>query len=243
MEAKLLKKKSKKKLFIWIGSILGGLIIIGCVGGYFAINYTADKVLDAMFESAVKEEGTGDTATTPPADSGLSPSESPSSSPSASDAEAQGTSSPEASEPAQTGNSGGTTPSQEASAPPSKGASAPPSTEASTPPSSDPSPTPSSSYTPEISTDKAEEVKEDISFSEKTKVMTVMLKRLSVDDIKTLQQLASGGLTLEKKKEAKAIILEKLSEKEYDELIEIAKKYGLSQGKSYADSQQEDLTN
>ncbi|MBB6638165.1 hypothetical protein [Cohnella thailandensis] len=86
-------------------------------------------------------------------------------------------------------------------------------------------------------------MKEDISFSEKTKVMTVMLKRLSVDDIKTLQQLASGGLSLEKKKEAKAIILEKLSEKEYDELIEIAKKYGLSQGKSYEDSQQEDLTN
>jgi len=228
MEAKLLKKKSKKKLFIWIGSILGGLIIIGCIGGYFAINYTADKVLDAMFESAVTEEATGDTTTTPPADSSVSPSESPSSSPSASDAETQGTSSPEASDPVQSGNSGGSTPSQEASAPPSK--------EASTPPSSNPSPSPSSTYSGEISTEKAEQVKEDISFSEKTKVMTVMLKRLSVDDIKTLQQLAGGGLTLEKKKEAKAIILEKLSEKEYDELIAIAKKYGLSQGRSYADS-------
>mgnify|MGYP001248597438 FL=1 len=91
--------------------------------------------------------------------------------------------------------------------------------------------------------DKAEEVQENISFSEKTKVMTIMLSKLSTSDIKTLQQLASGGLTVEKKKEAKALILEKLSEDEYNELIAIAQKYGLSQGKSYEDSLKEDLGN
>jgi len=73
--------------------------------------------------------------------------------------------------------------------------------------------------------------------------MAVMLKRLSPSDIKTLQQLASGGLTVEKKKEAKELILQKLTEDEYNELIAIAKKYGLSQGKSYEESLKEDLSN
>ncbi|THF80831.1 hypothetical protein [Cohnella fermenti] len=224
------KKKSRRKIWIWLASILGGLIIIACVGGYFAINYTADKVLDAMFESAVKGEDTpssspsasdGGAAEPSASDEAASPSEE-ASSPSASPTDT-GTNSPDKSPDAQSGKDG-------------EGGKLP---EASASPSTEAAPT----YSAEISTDKAEQVKEDISFSEKTKVMTVMLKRLSVDDIKTLQQLANGGLTLEKKKEAKALILEKLTEEEYDELIEIAKKYGLSQGKSYDASQKEDLKN
>ncbi|MFD2331461.1 hypothetical protein ACFSR7_19580 [Cohnella sp. GCM10020058] len=91
-------------------------------------------------------------------------------------------------------------------------------------------------YEPDVSQEKAETVKEDISFSEKTKLMTIMLKRLDASDIKTLSQLASGGLSGEKKVEAKKIILQKLTEEEYDDLIKIAKKYGLSEGKSYEDS-------
>jgi len=62
---------------------------------------------------------------------------------------------------------------------------------------------------------------------------SILLKQLSVDDIKLLQQLANGGLSIEDKKIARALILEKLKPEQYDELIQIAKKYGMSQGKSY----------
>ncbi|MCU6708784.1 hypothetical protein M6D81_08635 [Paenibacillus sp. J5C_2022] len=88
-------------------------------------------------------------------------------------------------------------------------------------------------YNPEISTDKAKDVQEKITVNEKAKLTAVFLKELSMDDLKALQELASGGLSKEEKKEARNLILEKLSPEQYDDLIEIAKKYGLSQGKSY----------
>lgn len=88
-------------------------------------------------------------------------------------------------------------------------------------------------YTAEISTDKAKDVQEKITVGEKAQLATVLLKELSADDIKALQELASGGLSQEEKKKARTLILERLSPEQYDELIQIAKKYGLSQGKSY----------
>lgn len=220
-------KSSKKKVIIWLASILGALIVIVSVGGYFAINYAADKVLDSMME-----EAKAPVELASPSVSDISPSSSASPSPSASptsDSEVSSTSDTTEREGEQPGNT-----STEGQVKPS-GSKEPVSSNTSAQQS--PSPT----YQADISVDKAENVKENISFSEKTKVMTVMLKRLSVDDIKTLQQLANGGLSVEKKREAKAIILEKLTEEEYDELIKIAKKYGLSQGKSYDDSQKEEL--
>ncbi len=88
-------------------------------------------------------------------------------------------------------------------------------------------------YTPEVSVDKAKEIQETATVSEKAKVTSILLSKLSLDDMKTLQQLASGGLSVDKKKEARTLLLEKLSEDEYNELIAIAKKYGVSQGRSY----------
>ena len=96
-------------------------------------------------------------------------------------------------------------------------------------------------YAPEISTSKAEKVQEDISFKEKALVLSTILKKLSPEDLTLLSNLMSGGLTIEKKKEAKRLILEKLSEDEYNQLIKIAAKYGLSQGKSYSESKKEHL--
>lgn len=94
-------------------------------------------------------------------------------------------------------------------------------------------------YSAEISVDKAKDVQEKITVSEKAKLATVFLKELNMDDIQALQGLAGGGLSKEEKKEARTLILEKLSPEQYDELIQIAKKYGMSQGKSYAEVSKE----
>jgi hypothetical protein len=60
-----------------------------------------------------------------------------------------------------------------------------------------------------------------------------------MDDIKALQELASGGLGIEEKKEARTLILNRLTPEQYDELIQIAKKYGMSKGKSYEEVSKE----
>ena len=98
-------------------------------------------------------------------------------------------------------------------------------------------------YAAEISTSKAEKVQEDISLKEKALVVSTMLKKLSPGDLALLSNLMSGGLTIEKKKEAKKLILGKLSEDEYNQLIEIAAKYGLSQGKKYSASKKKEHLN
>lgn len=84
-----------------------------------------------------------------------------------------------------------------------------------------------------ISTDKAKEVQDDVSIKDKANVASIVAQQLSVSDIKRLQELAKGGLTNEEKREARSIILGKVSEEQYNELIGIAKKYGVSQGKTY----------
>lgn len=94
-------------------------------------------------------------------------------------------------------------------------------------------------YTAEISTDKAKDVQEKITVGEKAQLASVFLKELSMEDIKALQELASGGLSLEEKKEARTLILERLSPEQYDELIQVAKKYGMSKGKSYEEVSKE----
>lgn len=88
-------------------------------------------------------------------------------------------------------------------------------------------------YNAEVSTDKAKDIEEDASLGEKATVASLLMKNLSAADIKLLTSLASGGLSLEEKKEARSLILEKLSEEEYNKLISIAQKYGVSQGKQY----------
>ena len=72
--------------------------------------------------------------------------------------------------------------------------------------------------------------------SEKAKVVSILMGSLSADDISTLQKLAGGGLTVEEKREAKKLLLEKLTEDQYNELIAIAAKHGLSQGKTYSET-------
>jgi len=95
------------------------------------------------------------------------------------------------------------------------------------------------SYTAEVTREKAEAVQESISLHEKLKVARVLLKRLDPSDVDIFLKMMSGGMTVAEKREAKDIMLERLSEEEYDELIEIAEKYGLSRGKTYEESLKE----
>lgn len=104
---------------------------------------------------------------------------------------------------------------------------------------SDPKSGSSTGYKAEISAGKAKEVQDQISLAEQVKITTVLLKKLDGNDLKKLQNMFDKGVSLEEKRKAKAMILEKLSEEEYDELIAIASKYGLSKGKSYEESLQE----
>lgn len=95
-------------------------------------------------------------------------------------------------------------------------------------------------YNPSISQERADEIAESVTIQEKAKVFRVVMKNLSTSDISRLRELAAGGLTSEEKQEARALMLERLSEDEYNELIAIAHKYGVSQGKTYEEVKKEE---
>jgi low affinity Fe/Cu permease len=91
-------------------------------------------------------------------------------------------------------------------------------------------------YTGEITPEKVERAEEEITFREKTRVTTVLLKNLSSSDIKKFMSMSGQEVSVTEKKAAKKVFLEKLSEEEYNDLIAIAAKLGLSQGLSYEES-------
>jgi cytoskeletal protein RodZ len=88
-----------------------------------------------------------------------------------------------------------------------------------------------------ISLSKAEQVQEEITVKEKAKVARTILAKFSPSDLQYFIQLTQGGVTTNEKKEAKRVFLEKLTEAEYNELIAIAAKYGLSSGRDYHETQ------
>lgn len=92
-------------------------------------------------------------------------------------------------------------------------------------------------YEAQITTEKAKEVQDAITLKEKASVTSVLLKKLSASDLQLFAKMAGNGLSVDEKKKAKDIILQKLTEDEYNQLIGIAAKYGLSQGKKYAETQ------
>lgn len=94
-------------------------------------------------------------------------------------------------------------------------------------------------YEANISTEKAEQAQEQVTLQEKALITSIFVKRFSMEELMAFTKLAGGGLSVEEKREAKKIVMEKLTEEEYDQLIKIAAKLGLSQGKSYKDSRKE----
>jgi len=209
------KMKTWKKILIWAASII---LVLG-VGGLFAANYVMDKMiaqLSASLENELLEEAVSPTQA-PSGGTDYEPAAGEQGSDEgAQDGEEQSSDSQnEQSEQAGSSNSGSNS---------NKADSGSGSTDG---------------YTAEITPDKAQDVQEKITATEKAKLASVFLKQLSMDDIKALQDLAGGGLDKAEKKEARDLILEKLTPEQYDDLIQIAKKYGMSQGRSYAEVSQE----
>ncbi|MGO4694195.1 hypothetical protein AB4Z50_07925 [Paenibacillus sp. 2TAB26] len=199
-----MRKKKWKKILIWVASII---VILG-VGGLFAANYAVDKLI-----STLAADLEGDLLNEEPIglDSNAKPNE-------------------QANKLNEEGATDTTMNTDKATVNPEKdgnNADNDKSDEKIDPAKS------TESYSAEVSIEKAKDLQEKITVSEKAKLTSVFLKELSMADIKELQALASGGINQEEKKKARSIILDKLTPEQYDELIQIAKKYGMSQGKSY----------
>lgn len=201
-----MRKKKWKKILIWAASIV---VILG-VGGLFAANYAVDKLISTLaadLESDLLSEDVISDGSNVELDEQAEV-------PAAADETDEATNSDKETEDSKQSES----------------------TAASKDEKSDTVKDPSKStegYSGEVSIDKAKDLQEKITVSEKAQLTSVFLKELSVSDIKELQGLASGGMSVEEKKKARSIILDKLSAEQYDELIQVAKKYGMSQGKSY----------
>jgi hypothetical protein len=89
-----------------------------------------------------------------------------------------------------------------------------------------------------VTKEQAKEVQKNLTVSDKATVVSVILKSLNVSDMKKLRDMAKGGLTVEEKREAKELLLAKLSSVDYNELSALAKKYGISRGKTYDEAKQ-----
>lgn len=209
--------KRWQKVLIVVAAIL--LVIAG--GAFWAMNKAVDKVLEAVSSNVLSSMNS---PTPQPADTpGNSTSPAPEVAPGVSIEPTPGKS--EVSQPL---------PTPLASTEAIPGASVSPAREPDA--SSQPASTP---YDPSIDAEKAQKAQEEITVKDKLQVASIFMKRFSAKELDAFMKLANGGLTHEEKIEAKKQVLEKLNEEEYDQLIAIATKLGLSQGKKYEDSLKE----
>lgn len=207
-----MRKKKWKKILIWVASII---VLLG-VGGLFAANYAVDKLIATLaedLENDIMNEDIADAADT--SNTLVDGSDKPTSETADVNANTSDDQ-PVGSVDELVGSGQGKVDSEQTES----------STQTEDLQSKD-------SYQAEVSVDKAKVIQEKITVSEKAQLTSVFLEELNMSDIKDLQALASGGLSIDEKKEARSIILDRLSPEQYDELIQIAKKYGMSQGKSY----------
>lgn len=203
-----MRKKKWKKILIWVASIV---VILG-VGGLFAANYAVDKLISTLaadLESDLLNEEVVAPETKTEQETNQTEQDDSKSSVDTDGAVTDSTDKVEK-------------PSEDGSNTTDSGSNETKEEEK-----------PKDGYNGEVTIDKAKDLQEKITVSEKAQVSSVLLKELSVSDIKELQALASGGMSLEEKKQARSIILDKLSPEQYDELIQVAKKYGMSQGRAY----------
>ena len=88
-------------------------------------------------------------------------------------------------------------------------------------------------YEADITAERAALVQENITLAEKALVASTLMKKFSMAELRQFTDIARDGITVEEKRALRDIFVERLSEEEYNELIAIAAKYGLSQGKTY----------
>lgn len=229
-----------QKVLIWVGAFL---LILG-IGGYFGLNYAIDRMLNTLAGDIDVEaimgtddpeqqenegesnsgEGKGDHSTKPGSETVAKPGNS-------SGENSPGKDSAPTVPPSSNDSGGEQRDNTESKAPPEGQQEESSSSEAQD--------NEQMKYEASISAEKASQAQEQITLKDKARVTSVLLKRLSSSDIQQLSSLASGGVSVEEKRQAKEIILDRLNEDEYNELIAIAAKLGLSQGKSYSNSQKE----
>ncbi|ULO08634.1 hypothetical protein H1230_07505 [Paenibacillus sp. 19GGS1-52] len=207
--------KRWKKILLWTLSII---VVLG-VAGLFAANYAVDKLMNSMaggfdLESENNVKGIPEDGITPPA---TVANDNSTTMESTANPMADPTALPTEGSPV-TGNTTGENVASATSKPTNT-------------PTTDKGTT-KDGYAAQVSTDKAQEIKKNVTVKEKADVATIVMGQLSVSDIKRLQELASGGLSIDEKREARSIILGKVTEAQYNELSQIAKKYGVSQGKT-----------
>lgn len=241
------KKKSRwKKILIWSAV----LVVVLAGGALFTINYMVDKVLDSFVNEALEAagldslddlealapggsglDGNGDTTTEAGGESGGGTGNGDSGGGAGNAGTGQetagnaGTSDPSAAGGQSSGEAGGGNTGGNSGNSGSELACGETGADG--------------EYKGEVTIDKAKCAQENITLKDKAKVATLLLAKLSPSDMKLFGEMMSGGLSTDEKKQAKDIILKKMSEDEYNELIAIAAKLGLSQGKSYADSLKE----
>ncbi|MHA6533620.1 hypothetical protein [Paenibacillus sp. BAC0078] len=216
-------KKRWKKILIWTLSVV---VVLG-IAGLFAVNYAVDKLMNSMAGgfNVEADDTAGNVAqgeVVEPAVAAGDPTAAP-----AATAKPGASTEPTATAKS-TKTSKNTITSKSTDAP---GTTAGQATASTSKPTSSPA-TEGVDGLAYISPDKAKDVQGSVSLKDKANVASIVASQLSVSDIKRLQELAQGGLTNEEKREARSIILGKVSEEQYNELSQIAKKYGVSQGKS-----------
>jgi cytoskeletal protein RodZ len=215
----------------WISWLLGIIVVVG-VGSIMVVNYAVDYVLGSLATPTEIQTNTGThsesvSAETPSVDKEESATMVETKEPESNQThESVVTAPPPANKPQKTSNS--TTEEKAAPDTTTNEKAAPKTT------TTQEKPQGHSAY---ISPSMAEQVQEEITVKEKAKVARTILAKFSPSDLQYFIQLAQGGITTDEKKEAKRVFLEKLTEAEYNELIAIAVKYGLSSGRDYHETQ------
>lgn len=222
-------RKKWVKVLLWILAVM--LLIAGA--GVWGISYVADKVLHYITASSESELAKPTATETPNPSATVLPSESPADATKPPVSEIQP--SVQSLAPLQNTEQPVASTQQPTPKPPEQPAvEKTPNQEPKNDKDSDTLP-----YSAAISAEKAEKAQEKVTLEEKAMITSIFAKRFNADELKAFMKLASGGLSIEEKKQAKKIVLSKLTEDEYDQLIQIAAKLGLSQGKSYSESQKQ----
>ncbi|TXK77952.1 hypothetical protein [Paenibacillus sp. N3.4] len=229
-----MKMKKWKKALLWVA---GSVFVLLCIG-YFGMNIAVSYVLKSMAPQLPVSSGQAleSVSPVPTATSGTNVI-----------AEQKEASTPGSTQAVSTVNPTESTKGKEATSTSSQVSvtpAVPPQVAATT----TPAPTSKSkeqalTYEAQVTTEKTKAVEDSISLKEKAAVSAILLKKLSATELQLFAKMAANGLSVDEKKQAKEMILKKLSEDEYNQLIQIAAKYGLSEGMSYKDSQKQVQSN
>lgn len=97
----------------------------------------------------------------------------------------------------------------------------------------------SSKPTGTVSKQKVKHVQESLTTADKAKIITIITGSVTLSNAEKLLDMAKGGLTVAEKQQAKELLLVTLSPEDYNVLSALAKKYGISRGKTYDESKKE----